>query len=128
MRLLVVDDSAVTREMIKRTIAAAGLPVAAIDEAGDGHAAIRSLAQHGADVLITDLNMPGMGGVDLVRAVRADPVLRRIAIVVVSTDGSAARRSMLAELGVAGYLAKPFRPEQLRVLLTGVIGNRAVAS
>ncbi len=123
MRLLVVDDSAVTRAMIKRTVAAAGLPVAEVDEASDGQAAIRSLAMRGADVLITDLNMPGMGGVDLVRAVRADPVLAAIAVVVVSTDGSPARRAMLSSLGVAGYLAKPFRPEDLRRVLSGVIAG-----
>lgn len=123
MRLLVVDDSAVTRAMIKRTVAAAGLPVAEVDEASDGQAAIRSLAMRGADVLITDLNMPGMGGVDLVRAVRADPVLASIAVVVVSTDGSPARRAMLSSLGVAGYLAKPFRPEDLRQILSGVIAG-----
>ena len=122
MRLLVVDDSAVTRAMIKRTVAAAGLPVAEVDEASDGQA-VRSLAMRGADVLITDLNMPGMGGVDLVRAVRADPVLAAIAVVVVSTDGSPARRAMLSSLGVAGYLAKPFRPEDLRRVLSGVIAG-----
>lgn len=128
MRLLVVDDSAVTREMIRRTITATGLPIAAIDEAADGRAAIHSLARHGADVLITDLNMPGMGGVELVRAVRADPVLAKITVVVVSTDGSHARRAMMAELGVAGYLAKPFRPEHLRGLLVDVAARLAVAS
>lgn len=128
MRVLVVDDSAVTREMIRRTINAAGLPVSAIDEAGDGRAAIHALARQGADVLITDLNMPGMGGVELVRAVRADPVLSQITVLVVSTDGSHARRTMMAELGVAGYLSKPFRPEQLRELLAGVAATLAVAS
>ena len=128
MRVLVVDDSAVTRELICRTIAASGLPVTAVHEADDGRAAIRALATHGADVVITDLNMPGMGGVDLVRAVRNDPVLANIVVVVVSTDASAARRKMMADLGVSGYLSKPFRPEQLRVLLAGLVPTQAVAS
>jgi two-component system chemotaxis response regulator CheY len=75
MKVLVVDDSAVTRGIIRRTISASGLAVSAVAEAEDGRSAIRALATDGADLLITDLNMPGMGGVELVRAVRNDPVL-----------------------------------------------------
>ena len=115
MRLLVVDDSAVTRAMIKRTVAAAGLPVAEVDEASDGQAAIRSLAMRGADVLITDLNMPGMGGVDLVRAVRAEPDHGLVLEVAKELlDVGAVQR--LDHFGVE-------RPEDLRRVLSGVIAG-----
>jgi two-component system, chemotaxis family, chemotaxis protein CheY len=125
MKILVVDDSSVVREMIRRTIAASGLAVSAVREAGDGRAAIRSLAEHGADLLITDINMPGMGGVELVRAVRQDRELAALPVLVVSTDGSPARRQMMTDLGVVGYLSKPFRPEELHRHLRGLCGGGA---
>ena len=125
MIVLVVDDSAVTRALIKRTISLSGLPVHEILEAGDGAEAIQVLAARGADVLITDINMPGMNGVELVRAVRADRVLAQIPVLVVSTDGSHARRQVMEGLGVTGYLSKPFRPEDLRAQLAGVVGGAA---
>lgn len=128
MKVLVVDDSAVTRGIIRRTISASGLAVSAVAEAEDGRSSIRALATDGADLLITDLNMPGMGGVELVRAVRNDPVLANITVLVVSTDASAARRKMMADLGVSGYLPKPFRPEALRALIDGLLEVKGVAS
>ncbi len=124
MRVLVVDDSAVTRQLIRRTIGLSGLDITEVLEAFDGADAIRVLAEHGADVLITDINMPRMGGVELVRAVRSDKLLGHIPVLVVSTDGSAARRDVMAGLGVTGYLSKPFRPEDLRRHLAGVVGSR----
>lgn len=123
MKVLVVDDSAVTRQLIRRTIGLSGLPVSEVLEAGDGADAILVLAQHGADVLITDINMPRMGGVELVRAVRSDRMLAHIPVLVVSTDGSSARREVMAGLGVTGYLSKPFRPEDLRKHLASVAGG-----
>lgn len=122
MKVLIVDDSAVTRQLIRRTIGLSGLPVGEVFEAGDGAEAVQVLAREGADVIITDINMPRMSGVELVRAVRGDRVLANIAVLVVSTDGSAARRGEMAGLGVTGYLSKPFRPEELRKCLAGVIG------
>ena len=122
MKVLVVDDSAVTRQLIRRTIGLSGLPFGQVLEACDGAEAVQVLAREGADVIITDINMPRMSGVELVRAVRGDRVLAGIAVLVVSTDGSAARRGEMAELGVTGYLSKPFRPEDLRRCLAGVIG------
>jgi two-component system chemotaxis response regulator CheY len=127
MRVLVVDDSAVTRELIRRTIGISGLPITEVMEAADGAAAIQLLADRGADVLITDINMPNMGGVELVRAVRGDRLLAKIPVLVVSTDGSAARRDVMSSLGVTGYLPKPFRPEDLRRHLAPLVAPAAAA-
>lgn len=125
MKVLVVDDSAVTRELIRRTIGLSGLDVSEVLQAADGADAIQILATKGADVLITDINMPRMGGVELVRAVRGDRMLAHIPVLVVSTDGSAARRDLMAGLGITGYLSKPFRPEDLRRHLAGMVGGRS---
>ncbi len=125
MIVLVVDDSAVTRALIRRTINLSGLPVDEILEAGDGREAIVLLATRSVDVLITDINMPGMSGDELVRAVRADRELAAIPVLVVSTDGSHARRQVMEGLGVTGYLSKPFRPEDLRTQLAGLVRGAA---
>ena len=113
MRLLVVDDSAVTRAMIKRTVAAAGLPVVAVDEASDGQAAIRALALRGADLLITDLNMPNMDGIELIRHVRQLPAFKYLPIIMLTTESQDAKKQAGKAAGASGWIVKPFRGEQL---------------
>ena len=113
MRLLVVDDSAVTRAMIKRTVAAAGLPVVAVDEASDGQAAIRALALRGADLLITDLNMPGMNGIEFIREVRKLPNYRFMPILFLTTESQQSKKLEAKAAGATGWIVKPFKPDQL---------------
>ena len=113
MRLLVVDDSAVTRAMIKRTVAAAGLPVFAVDEASDGQAAIRALALRGADLLITDLNMPGMNGIELIKQVRTLPAYKFLPILFLTTESQQSRKAEAKAAGASGWIVKPATADDL---------------
>jgi DNA-binding response OmpR family regulator len=103
-RILVVDDEAGIRELLSKTLALADYDVEA---AGDGRAAIERLRAGSYDLLVTDLKMPGMDGLSLIReARRLAPELPIIIITAFSTESSAIEA---INLGVAGYLTKPFR-------------------
>ena len=117
MRILIVDDSSMMRAMIKRVVKLTDVPVAEILEAGDAKEALSILESHDVQLLLTDINMPGMSGADLLRVVAANDRWRSLTRVVISTDGSAARREQVAELSVRCYLEKPFSPEVLRDVL-----------
>ena len=118
MRILIVDDSLMMRAMIKRVVKLTNFPVEEILEAGDGAQALTLLEAHDVQLLLTDLNMPVMSGADLLRHVAGDDRWRRLTRVIISTDGSEARREQAAELSVRCYLQKPFSPEVLRDVLT----------
>ena len=118
MRILIVDDSSMMRAMIKRVVKLTNVPVEEILEAGDGAEALSLLESHDVQLLLTDINMPGMSGADLLRHVAGNKRWRGLTRVVISTDGSTARREEAAELSVRCYLKKPFSPEVLRDVLT----------
>jgi two-component system chemotaxis response regulator CheY len=121
--ILIVDDSAMMRAMIKRVASIAGVEVGTIFEAGNGREALAVLEQHAVQFVFTDLNMPVMSGTELLRAMKARDDWRDIVRVIVSTDGSAARRAEADELHVSLYVEKPFRPEVMRDVLTELSTN-----
>jgi two-component system chemotaxis response regulator CheY len=118
MRLLIVDDSPAIRRMIQRVLALSGLEANA-EEAGDGGAGLARLRERLAegasfDALLTDINMPGMNGEQLLEEVRRTPGLEKLPVVVISTDATRDRMERMRRLGVSAYLSKPFTPEGLR--------------
>jgi two-component system chemotaxis response regulator CheY len=120
MRILIVDDSSMMRAMIKRVVKLTDVPVDEILEAGDGAEALSLLEQHDVQLLLTDINMPVMNGAELLRALADDERYSRLTRVIISTDGSTARREEAADLDVRCYLEKPFSPEVLRDVLNDV--------
>ena len=118
MRILIVDDSSMMRAMIKRVVAIADVPVADICEAGNGAEALAILNTRDVQILLTDINMPVMTGIELLREVAKDDRWADLVRVVVSTDGSSSRRAEVAGLGVRCYLEKPFSPEVMRDVLS----------
>ena len=118
LTLLVVDDSAMMRAMIKRVTGLCGVPIGNIFEAGNGREAIAVLERESVDALFTDINMPVMTGTELLREVEHDGRWPHLLRVIISTDGSAARRAEAEELHVSLYVEKPFRPEVMRDVLS----------
>lgn len=125
--ILIVDDSATMRGMIKRTLEICGLDVGAIHEAANGIEALAQMAQHTVDVVLLDINMPVMNGLQLVERIRDDERLRNVPVVIASTEGSEQRIEHLMAAGARGYIRKPFRPEQIRDVLTPIVGVTDVA-
>jgi two-component system chemotaxis response regulator CheY len=122
LRLLVVDDSATMRRVIVRAARLTRVPIETVFEAGNGRHALDILAREPVDAVITDVNMPEMGGIELLRQIAARPDLDHVLRIVVSTDGSECRRSEAAQFNVQLYLEKPFRPEAIRDALAELAG------
>lgn len=114
LNVLIVDDSPVMRKMVRRSLGMCGLPIGEIHEAGNGREALALLARQWVDVVIADINMPEMGGVEMVEHMAKDGLLARLPVVMVSSDRSEERVEHLKALGVRAYLSKPFKPEMFR--------------
>ena len=123
--VLVVDDSGTMRGMIKRTLAMSGLNIGEVYEAANGIEALAQMHQHDISVVLLDINMPVMNGVRLVQRIRDDQRLCKIPVIIASTEGSETRIQELMAAGARGFVRKPFRPEQLRDVMTPIIGTRA---
>ena len=119
--VLVVDDSAVMRQMVVRTLKLSGLPLGSIHEAGNGEEGLFVLQEQWIDLLLLDINMPVMNGEEMLRRIRATPETEELAVIVVSTEGSETRLAALHELGAA-IVRKPFAPETLRDTILRVTG------
>ena len=123
LNILIVDDSAMMRTMIKRVTGMCGVPIGEVYEAGNGREAIAVLENQKVDALFTDINMPVMTGTELLRAIEQDGRWPTLLRVIISTDGSAARRAEADELHVRLYVEKPFRPEVMRDVLSELATN-----
>jgi two-component system, chemotaxis family, chemotaxis protein CheY len=120
LNILIVDDSAMMRTMIKRAAALTGLPIGQIHEAANGRQALEILERHPVDALFTDINMPVMTGIELLQQVADHPRWKHMVRVIISTDGSEARRTEADSLNVRLYVEKPFRPEVMRDVLSAL--------
>lgn len=125
LRILSVDDSAIVRAMVRKAAGMSGLEVAEFHEAANGRQALELLARAPVDVVFADLNMPEMGGLELVARMGADPALARVPVVIVSSERNEARIEELRERGVRAYLNKPFRPEHFRDVVRALLGAGA---
>ncbi len=128
--VLVVDDSAVMRAMIVRTLRMSGLPLGEVHEAAGGKEALARLRTSWVDLMLLDINMPIMNGEEVIDRLRADPETADLKIIVVSTERSDARIERLAAKGAA-FVHKPFTPEELRdavLHITGVSHEQVTAA
>jgi two-component system, chemotaxis family, chemotaxis protein CheY len=123
--ILIVDDSAVTREVMARTIRLSGIPLGTIYQAANGAEALKVLEEQWLDMVFTDINMPVMDGLQLVAEMQTRDEWERLPVVVVSTEGSKNRMEELAKSGISGYIRKPFTPEQVADMITKVMGEKA---
>ncbi|HEY3442116.1 MAG TPA: response regulator [Paludibaculum sp.] len=122
--LMIVDDSPVMRLFVKRTLLAAGLPFDTCLEAANGVDALEKLRAFSLvgsiDLILTDINMPVMDGEGLLFELKRDVALATIPVVVVSTDSTDQRVGTLMKLGASDYVRKPFPPERLSQVLSGI--------
>jgi two-component system chemotaxis response regulator CheY len=121
--ILLVDDSPVTRKMVRRAIGLCGLEIGSIIEAGDGAEALSRLTEHKVDLVLADINMPVMNGMELVERMNADQELSKIPVIIVATPISEQRIERLLDIGARAYLSKPFRPEALKDLVLEILGK-----
>lgn len=121
INVLVVDDSAVMRTMILKTMAISGLPMGRTYQAGDGRQGLDILADHPVDLVIVDINMPVMNGEEMIDAMRERSDIRDLPIIIISTEGSQTRIERLKKKG-AVFVHKPFPPEIIRDTVKSLLG------
>ncbi len=118
-RILVADDSPTMRALIISTLES--LDDFELVEAANGFEALRKLPQGKVDLVITDINMPDINGLELVSFVRNNPLYQGTPLIIVSTEGSARDREKGLALGANAYLVKPFQPEELQQLVSQLL-------
>jgi two-component system chemotaxis response regulator CheY len=116
--ILSVDDSPSVRQMVSFTLQRAGYSVT---EACDGRDALTKLRVGEADMVIADLNMPNMDGLELIRQLRAEPRYRYVPIVMLTTESEPERKAAGRAAGATGWIVKPFTPEQLVAVVAKVL-------
>ena len=112
-RILVVEDSATMRSLLASTLSDLGTAVE-VTEAASGFEALRLLPRDAFDLILTDINMPDINGLELISFVRRNAAYRSIPMLIISTEGSERDREKGLELGADAYLVKPFDPAALR--------------
>lgn len=118
MKILVVDDFSTMRRIIKNLLKDLGFTN--IQEADDGSTALPMLQQGDFDFVVTDWNMPGMQGIDLLRAIRADANLKHIPVLMVTAEAKKEQIVAAAQAGVNGYVIKPFTAATLKEKLAKI--------
>lgn len=120
--LLIVDDSLTVRAFIKKALRLAEIPINDLFEAENGKEALEILGENWVDLVFVDINMPVMGGIEMIDKLNEDGLMQTLPVVVVSTEGSATRIKDLESKGVRAYIRKPFQPEQFREIIKDILG------
>ena len=121
VNILVVDDSAVMRSMIKKTIKSSGVEIGEIYEASNGQEGLEVLEENWLDILFIDVNMPVMDGMEMLDRVRSKSETSDIPILIVSTESNHERIEIIQKKN-AGFVHKPFTPEVLRERILEALG------
>ena len=120
--ILIVDDSVLMRTALKRTIDMVGIETESISEAGNGLEALAVLESKPIDLILTDLNMPEMNGVELVHCLKEKSEYKNIPVIVITTESNVLRIEDLQAEGIQDYLHKPFTPEEFRETIMRSLG------
>jgi len=119
--ILVVDDSAAIRKILQRVLRQTGMAIKDIHEAGDGEEALTLLKAHKVNLVLSDINMPKMDGLQLLAALKASADWAPIPVVMITTEGGEAKVAEAVKLGAVGYVRKPFTADQIKEKLVGLL-------
>ena len=123
-RIVIVDDSPTIRRMVRTSLAS--LPHASFVEAGSGLEAIEQLTLGPVTLMVLDLNMPDLHGLEVLNFVRRHPVYRALPVIVLTTRGDEASRTAAVEAGATVYMTKPFVPQALAERARALLGTAAL--
>ena len=121
--ILLVDDSNVVKAVLMKILAGSSLTINQVFDAANGVEALKTLNANEIDLMITDINMPVMDGFELIERMHLDNMLKNIPVIVISTEGSLTRVSFLEEMGIRGYVRKPFVAEDILSVINEVLGG-----
>ena len=121
--VLIVDDSTTMRALIRKVLHMSGFNIGEYHEGGNGQEALAILQGHWIDVILTDLHMPEMSGPELVAALKNNPFLQGIPVVLITTEARPEVLGPLVDQGISGYIKKPFHPEEIKQKLKLIMGE-----
>jgi two-component system chemotaxis response regulator CheY len=127
MKILVVDDFSTMRRIVRNLLVELGFSNPLIQEADDGENALALLRTTAFDMVVTDWNMPNMTGIDLLRAIRAEPKWKGLPVLMVTAENNREQIIAAAQAGVNGYIVKPFTAITLREKLEKIFERLAAA-
>ncbi len=125
IRALIVDDSSVMRKIVERSLRQAGIELAAVLEASNGAEALAVLAENKVELILSDINMPLMDGLELVKQLGGVPNAKGVPVIMITTEGSESHVVEALSAGARGYIRKPFTPEQVRDHVLPLLGVKA---
>jgi two-component system chemotaxis response regulator CheY len=114
IRTLIVDDSSVMRKIVERSLRQAGLDSLVVHEAGSGAEGLDLLKAKEVDLILSDINMPTMDGLEFLRQIRAQSLAPGVPVVMITTESSEEHVKQAIQAGAQGYIRKPFTAEQVK--------------
>ncbi|ROR01914.1 response regulator [Desulfosoma caldarium] len=120
--VMIVDDSKSMRHVIKKVLKISGLDIGEIIEASNGQEALDQLQDHWVDLILSDIHMPVMDGIEFLRHLGTLADLQDVPVVLVTTERNEKRLNEAMALGARAYLSKPFQPEEFRALVIQLLG------
>ena len=127
-KILLVDDSKTTRKVIAKTLRMAKVPIDELFEASNGKEALEVLGEKWIDLVLADINMPVMNGIEMIEKMSEEGMLKNIPVIMVSTVGSETRIEQLKTKGVKAYIRKPFLPEVIGKVVDDILGVEDMAA
>jgi two-component system chemotaxis response regulator CheY len=125
IRALIVDDSSVMRKIVERSLLRAGIDMAQVFEAGNGAEALGVLQQNKVDLILCDINMPVMDGLEFVKQLPGVENAKGVPVVMITTEGSEGHVVQALSAGARGYIRKPFTPEQVKEHVLPLLAGKA---
>ncbi len=123
LRVLIVDDSSVMRKIVQRSLRQAGIEVGEVLEASNGAEALAEVQKSAFDLILSDINMPAMDGLEFLRNLSNIESAKGVPVVMITTEGSEARVVEALSVGARGYIRKPFTPEQVKERIAPLVGG-----
>jgi len=121
IRALIVDDSSVMRKIVERSLRQAGIELSEVIEAGNGSEALTVLQERQVDIILCDINMPVMDGLEFVKSLSGVKNAKDVPVIMITTEGGQGKVMEAVQLGANGYVRKPFTAEQIKEKLTGLV-------
>jgi two-component system chemotaxis response regulator CheY len=122
---LIVDDSSVMRKIVERSLRQAGLDLTKVFEAGNGTEALVVLQDNLVDLILCDINMPLMDGIEFIKKLPTVPNAKGVPVVMITTEGSESHVVEALSHGARGYIRKPFTPEQVKEQVVPVLAGKS---
>jgi two-component system chemotaxis response regulator CheY len=124
IRALIVDDSSVMRKIVERCLRQAGMDLASVFEASNGAEALAVVNENKLDLILSDINMPVMDGLEFIKHLQAIDGAKNVPVVMITTEGGEKHVMEALSLGAKGYIRKPFTPDQVKEHVIPVLGSK----